>query len=134
MFLQSLAAALADGSAPYCIVGGVAVNLHGVPRMTYDVDIVVATGATSYEHAHAALTRLGLRPRQGLALPALADEGRRRRLKAERHRLAVTYADPADALREVDVLVDPDLDTDALVARAVLRPLGRGDATRRSTR
>ena len=25
----------------YLIVGGLAVNLHGVPRMTYDIDIMI---------------------------------------------------------------------------------------------
>jgi hypothetical protein len=125
MFLQSLAAALADVSVPYCIVGGVAVNLHGVPRMTYDVDIIVATGLSAYERAHATLTALGLLPRHGLSLTEVADESVRRRLKNERHLLAVTYSDPNDAMREVDILVDPDLDADGLVARAILRPKGR---------
>jgi hypothetical protein len=125
MFLQNLAAALADGSVSYCVVGGIAVNLHGVPRMTYDIDIVISTGASNDEHAHAALLGLELQARQGLGLPDLADEGLRRRLKAERLLLALTCADPANPMREVDVLVDPDVDADGLVMRAVLRPLGR---------
>ena len=36
----------ADGAGPctnpFCVVGGVAVNLHGVPRVTYELDIVPA--------------------------------------------------------------------------------------------
>jgi hypothetical protein len=33
-------AALAGRGVQFALVGGVAVNLHGVPRMTYDADIV----------------------------------------------------------------------------------------------
>jgi len=41
IFLRDLLSALSDESVPHAVVGGVAVNLHGVPRMTYDVDLVV---------------------------------------------------------------------------------------------
>lgn len=34
MFLRDLLSALSDELVPYAVVGGVAVNLHGVPRMT----------------------------------------------------------------------------------------------------
>ena len=37
VFIRDLLKALADAQVPYCIVGGVAVNLHGIPRMTYDL-------------------------------------------------------------------------------------------------
>jgi hypothetical protein len=116
---------LSEHSVPYCIVGGVAVALHGVPRMTYDVDLLVMPSADAYARADRALTGLGLRPRPGLELPALADLLTRRRLKDERNPLAVTYADPWDLLRQVDVLVDPDVDAEKLIDRSIFRPLGR---------
>ncbi len=139
MFLRALAAALSEHSVPYCLVGGVAVALHGVPRMTYDVDIVVRPDPDSYARADRALVTLGLRPRPGLELPTIVDPLVRRRLKDERHLLAVTYADPVDPMRQVDVLVDPDVDAEALIERSVLRPSGVGtlrvcDATMASER
>ena len=33
---------LNDQGIDYLVVGGVAVNIHGVPRMTYDVDLMVS--------------------------------------------------------------------------------------------
>lgn len=39
MFLAELFGALEAARVAYAVVGGVAVNLHGVPRMTYDVDL-----------------------------------------------------------------------------------------------
>jgi hypothetical protein len=40
VFIQELIEAFDRAEIRYCIVGGVAMNLHGVPRMTYDVEDV----------------------------------------------------------------------------------------------
>ena len=54
------------------------------------------------------------------------DARRRRhaRLEAERNLIAVTFTDPADPLREVDILVAPSVDPDGVVARSVIRSAG----------
>lgn len=41
MFVRDVTRALDEAGVPYCIVGGLAVNLHGIPRTTFDVDGVV---------------------------------------------------------------------------------------------
>jgi hypothetical protein len=58
MFIQELLQALAEAEVRYCIVGGVAVNLHGVPRMTYDLDLVVVPEAEQLRATEAVLTKL----------------------------------------------------------------------------
>ncbi len=123
MFLRELAAALSDASVRYAIVGGVAMNLHGVPRMTYDVDLVVTP--SSYEALERVLLSLGLRPRLHLLLRELVDVEQRRALKKARNLVAMTFTDPNRPLREIDLLVDPDIDAEGIVARAQPRPLGR---------
>ena len=40
VFILELIEAFDRAEIRYCIVGGVAMNLHGVPRMTYDVEDV----------------------------------------------------------------------------------------------
>ena len=119
MFLRELVQALHDDGIPYCVVGGLAVNLHGVPRTTYDVDIVVATSAESLAATARCLERLGLRPRLPVRLEDFASPEYRREMLEERNLVAVSFADPADPLREVDVLVNPPVDGDLLVAGAV---------------
>jgi len=37
---ESFFRGLNDAGVEYVLVGGLAVNFHGVPRMTYDIDIV----------------------------------------------------------------------------------------------
>ena len=49
MFIEELLTALDRAQVRYCLVGGVAVNLHGIPRMTYDVDLVASMTRESLE-------------------------------------------------------------------------------------
>jgi hypothetical protein len=41
MFYQDLFTAFHGGQVRYLVVGAVAMNLHGAPRMTADLDLVV---------------------------------------------------------------------------------------------
>jgi hypothetical protein len=119
VFIRDLLAALAAERVPYCIVGGVAVTLHGVPRLTYDVDLVVPTTPAALASLDGVLTRLGLRCRLPIRLVDLADDALRTEYRDQRNLMAVTYTDPVDPLREVDVVVSSPVPAEELVARAV---------------
>jgi len=119
VFIQQLVSALANANVAYCVVGGVAVNLHGVPRMTYDIDIMVATDRENLDRCHQLLSGLGLQIRLPIALVDAADRELAAQWEDERSLLALTYSDPRNPLREVDILIAPSLDPDGVVARAV---------------
>ncbi len=121
MFISELFSALEAAGVEYAVVGGVAVNIHGVPRMTYDVDIVVSTTEASLRRCREVLERLGLQCRLPFSLESIADLSKRKELESDRNLVAVTFTDPGNPLREVDVLVAPSLDPDGIVARAVRR-------------
>jgi hypothetical protein len=124
VFIRELLAALAQARVDYCVVGGVAVNLHGVPRMTYDVDIVVAPTRATLSAVAALLDDFGLKPRQPIDFVALADARERQRLREESNLIAVTFGDPSDPLREVDVLVSPPIEAAEIIARATMMSFG----------
>lgn len=119
MFLAELLRRFAEEGVSYCIVGGVAVNLHGVPRMTYDIDLVVGMTEDNLRAVERLLKELGLFCRLPLVLRQFADPGFRQRTRDERNLVTLTFTDPDDPLREVDVLVSPDEDPAALIERAV---------------
>lgn len=73
VFFAEAIQALTDAGASFCVVGGLAVSLHGVPRTTYDVDVVVALDAQNLTRVDAALRALGLAPKLPIDLVALAD-------------------------------------------------------------
>ena len=120
MLVDALVPALEAAGVPYCVVGGVAINLHGIPRMTYDVDIVVEPTSSALERCAAVLSSLGLVARVPVRLADLADPELRQSLLEEKNLVAVPFLDPGDPLRAVDVLVSPPVDPRELVARAVI--------------
>lgn len=119
MFIRELIGAFAQAQVRYCVVGGVAMNLHGVPRMTYDVDLLVVPEADELRKAQEVLTKLGLQRRIPVSLEDFADRAYCERMRDERNLIAVTFTDPANPLREVDVLVAPPIDVGQVVVRAV---------------
>jgi hypothetical protein len=123
MFIRELLEALGAAKIRYCIVGGVAMNLHGVPRMTYDLDLVVVPDRGNLHATEEVLMGLGLQPRIPVPLGEMADREQRERMRDERNLVAVTFTDPANPLREVDVLVAPSIDAEELVARSTLMPM-----------
>lgn len=124
MFAKQLFDALAAADVRYCVVGGVAVNLHGIPRMTYDIDIMVEMSATNLAACTVAMKSLGLMSRLPIRLEDAADPATATTWEVDRSLIAATFVDPANPLREVDVLIAPSLDPSGVVARATV--LGAG--------
>ncbi len=54
---------LNDLGIDYLVVGGLAVNLHGVPRMTYDIDLMILLQSENILKLVSKLTQWGYRPR-----------------------------------------------------------------------
>jgi hypothetical protein len=124
-FVQAIQA-LSESGAAYCVVGGLAVSLHGIPRTTYDLDIVVLPERDNLVRVDGALRTLGLAPKLPIELAELGNEDVRLRWLTDRNLIAVSYGDPSDPLREVDVLVSPPVDSvRALLARASMVSVGR---------
>lgn len=121
MFVRDLVLALTRAHVEYCVVGGLAVNLHGARRRTYNVDLVVRPDARNLAALQRLLGELGLTSRQPIELETLASQRERQRLLRSKNLVSIAFRDPRDALREVDVVVAPPLDANELVERAVAR-------------
>jgi predicted nucleotidyltransferase len=106
LFYHDVLAALSEGGVRFVVVGGVAVNLQGVPRFTSDLDIAVALDGSSLSDAARVLHRIGLRNRLPVGDDELAQPGVVAGWIAERNLRAFTFVDPRDPLREVDVVLD----------------------------
>ncbi len=71
--------ALEAAGVRYLVVGGVAVVLHGHPRLTADLDLALALDTGNVRAAFAALAGLGYRPRVPVTAESFADAGGRAR-------------------------------------------------------
>jgi hypothetical protein len=124
MFYLELFRALEEDRVRYLLVGGLAMNLHGVPRMTMDVDLVIALDAQNVDQFIRCARRLGLQPQAPVALEALADPAARAQWIEQKHMIAFALCAPEPSAPTVDILIVHPLDFDAASARAAVRDAG----------
>jgi hypothetical protein len=110
--------ALQRGRVRYLVVGGVAVVLHGHPRFTADLDLVVALDPENARAAVGALARLGYRPRAPVDGALFADPGTRQRWIDEKGLTVFTLWSPEHPATEVDLFVREPFPFAAAWARA----------------
>jgi hypothetical protein len=117
-------AALESVGVRYVIVGGLATVLHGHPRLTADVDLVIDLEPAAASRAMEALDRLGLRPRAPVRLLDFADPERRRSWIETKGLRVFSLYDPNAPMREVDLFVESPMDFEVLWRDAESMDLG----------
>jgi hypothetical protein len=117
-------AALQAEKVRYIVVGGVAVVLHGVPRFTADLDLLLALDAANVRAALAALARLGYRPRAPVAAEGLADAAVRKQWIEDKGLTVFALWSPDHPATEVDIFVEEPIPFDDAFARASSADLG----------
>ncbi len=105
MFYESVFLALAQHGVRYAVAGGVAVNLHGIPRMTADLDLVVDLEVDNLRCLLKAMHQLGYRPRLPLPAEDLLRVEKRRDWVENRNLHAFTFWNQNKPFEEVDVLL-----------------------------
>lgn len=107
LFYEAVLRGLEEKGIRYLIAGGLAVNLHGVPRATVDLDLVLALDARNLKAFLDLMAELGFRPRVPVDPRRLLDPDARRRWAEEKGMKAFTFFRGGDIFGEVDVLIDP---------------------------
>lgn len=121
MFYLDLFKALEKHKVRYLLVGGLAMNLHGVPRTTMDVDLVLALDPANLKAFLDAAKTLRLRPVAPVNTNGLLDPAQRQKWVKEKNMLAFALRPPDVQGPTVDVLIDPPVDIEAALARTVWR-------------
>lgn len=102
----------------YLVVGGLAVNFHGVPRMTYDIDLMILLERSNILRLIQRLGEWGYRPKMPIDAEELADEAKREMWVGDKGMKAFTFWSDVQPIGEVDVLIDYPLSYEELKARA----------------
>ena len=107
MLLQRLVNALNREKIPYAIVGGVAVALHGAPRGTIDVDIVIKHEAKFFKSIEACLKKLKFQPR----LPVTSEEvfQFKNEYITRRNLIAWSFYNTENPIEVIDIILTHDL-------------------------
>lgn len=105
--IERISKALRHNKIPYAIVGGVAVALHGAPRGTVDLDIVIKHSSDLFKAVELCLKNLGFEPR----LPVTAEEifNFKEEYIARRNLVAWSFYNPTNPLEVVDIILTHDL-------------------------
>jgi hypothetical protein len=121
MFYLDLFRCLHEHRVRYLLVGGLAMNLHGVPRMTMDVDIVLALDSPNLDAFMMCARELGLKPQAPVPLESLKDPAQRKEWIETKHMIAFALNAPRSSGATVDVLIQHQLDIESAFAAAITR-------------
>lgn len=116
--------ALRGSNCPYVVVGGLAVVLQGVGRLTHDVDLVVELHSSATVDLIEALEALGYQPRVPVKARDFADEAIRRAWIQDKGLQVFSLWDPGNELPPVDLFVEYPLPFDQLLKNADVVDLG----------
>lgn len=116
--------ALNGAGIRYVVVGGLAVVLHGHPRLTADVDIVLDLEPVSAKKAMEALKAIGLKARAPVDPAAFADPGQRKSWIADKGMTVFTLYSPANSLLSLDLFVRDPIPFESLWSRSKMIDLG----------
>jgi hypothetical protein len=119
-----LFALLAAAKIRFVLVGGLALVLHGLDRLTADVDLVIDLSAESAQAAVQALTAAGYRALAPVDPIALADPTQRREWQTVRNMQVFSFWDSSNTRPTVDIILSPAVPLDELWTSAAVVNLG----------
>lgn len=103
--LQDILVRLSEKGVRFIICGGVAVVLHGVERMTLDLDLSLDMTPGNMASFLDVLNEMHLTPRAPVPPETLLDAGLRDFLVREKNAKVFTFLDSNNPYRQVDVIL-----------------------------
>lgn len=125
MFYDEVLTKLQDSDVRFVVVRAVAMNLHGVPRMTADLDLLVDLSEPNLSAFLQAFEELGYKPRLPVPASALLDPERRREWVEQRNLKAFTFVHSLRPLQEVDLLLESPVSFEEADRQKTLLAAGR---------
>jgi hypothetical protein len=116
--LQEIISTLAMDEIDFIICGGVALVLHGIERMTMDLDLSVNMSDHNLKRFLGAMKRLGLTPRAPVPADSLLDPEKRKVMVDEKNALVFTFIDTKNPYRQVDIFITDSLSYETLKEHA----------------
>lgn len=114
LFFEDVLALMRDAGVRHVIVGGTAVILHGVPRTTADLDLVVDHDPANMRRLVSVMTR----PRAPVDAAGLSQPDVRRTWIEDKGMRAFTFCLPEQPLSEIDILIDSPITYEELSRQA----------------
>ena len=113
-YLKEMLVTLADAGVEFVVGRGVACVLHGVERVTLDLDVAVQLNAPNLDRLIGAVERLNLQPRVPVSLADIGYPDFVRSMVTEKGALVFSLADFKNPLRHLDIFLSPSLSFERL--------------------
>ncbi|MDG6027790.1 MAG: hypothetical protein E3K40_14025 [Candidatus Brocadia sp.] len=110
MYYFEILEGLYKSKARYLIVGGLSVNLYGVPRVTQDIDIVIAMSKENILKITSLLTELGFIPRLPVNPDDLANPDKVKNWIENKNLKAFSFCHTKDNYKVIDIVLVHPLD------------------------
>lgn len=124
MFYLELFQNLESENIRYMLVGGLAMNLYGVPRSTMDVDIVLAMDKDNLRAFLDMAKQMDMQPVAPVSMEDFLDPVVRKSWVKDKNMIAFGLRPPDPSAPTVDVLIDPPLDINAALKRMKSQNIG----------
>jgi hypothetical protein len=115
---------LTEARVRFVVVGGLALLLHGLDRLTADVDLVLDLSIDATADAVRTLTASGYRSMAPVNPMELADPARRAEWQTSRGMKVFSFWDSTNARPTVDVMLDPVVSFSDLYESATVMTVG----------
>lgn len=119
MKIAEILQALAENNVEFVLVGGLAVQLHGYLRSTFDVDLVLAMNDANLARFIDVAKIHALKPVIPVEIDALRDARQIDQWHREKGMVAFALRDPRAAGNVIDVLVRPEISFERLISNSV---------------
>jgi hypothetical protein len=123
MFYTTLFSELNTHNIDYLLIGGLAVNLYGVPRFTMDVDLIIDFNQKNIDNLGNCIKTLGLYTKDSIKLETLVDTQKRKALIKEQQMAAVTLLSHSSMVPMVQILIHHQLDFQKAYSNSITRDL-----------
>lgn len=125
MYFDKIIKTLNKHNIKYLIVGGLAINLYGIPRFTKDIDIVCDMSEDNLKRLIKAIKELGYKPRVPIKIDDFAKPELRSKWKKEKGMLAFAFFDPKDYFKELDIVMQEKLSFDKMYKNKVVMKMDK---------
>lgn len=105
MFYENVFRALNERKVKYLVIGGIALNLHGIPRATADLDLMLELTEDNLKKVADALEELNFKPKVHADFSDFCDLEKLREFEKEKNMLVFSFWNKEKPYEEVDILI-----------------------------
>lgn len=119
MFYDDVFSILKEYKVRYVVVGGTAVNLHGVPRFTADLDLIIDLEHENVLKFIEALKKINFKPKVPVKGEEFAVEENREKWIKEKHAVVFSFHNLPRFDKTIDVFIKNPIEFEELYKRRI---------------